>query len=240
MNIVITGGASGLGEAITRTLAKDTANVVYFSYNNSLSNAIKIEKDFYNTHSIKCDFKNVEEVNSLKNKIDTMDLDVLINNAFTGNFIETYFHKTSPDVFSSGFNNNIIPAIILTQAAINHFRKKKKGKIITILTSGLLNNPPIGASVYLANKAYLSSLTKIWATENAKFNITSNSVSPAFMLTNLTKDTDERVIEQMIEKHPLKKLLTIEEVAETVLFLVNASPQINGIDIAINSGVNIK
>ena len=57
------------------------------------------------------------------------------------------------------------------------------------------------------------------------------------MQTNLTADIDERVVEQIKENHPLKNLLTVDEVAETVSFLVNASNQINGIDIIMNAGV---
>lgn len=78
--------------------------------------------------------------------------------------------------------------------------------------------PPIGSSTYIANKAYLEKLTKVWAIENSKFNITSNSISPSFMQTKLTSEIDERIIEQIISNHPLKKLLTVDEVAETVLF----------------------
>ena len=240
MNILITGGAAGLGEAITRRLAQDVTNTVYFTYNSSLANATVLEKEFHNTRSIKCDFSDLVEVNSLKDKIDGLNIEVLVNNAYSGAPIKTYFHKIAPDDFSSEFMLNLMPTIILTQSAINSFRKRKNGKVISILTSFLLNTPPIGSSVYVANKSYLNSLVKSWAAENIKFNITSNSISPAFMLSNFTKDVDERVIEQMRENHPLKKLLTLEEVAETVFFLVNASSQINGMDIIMNAGVNIK
>ncbi|MEO5892979.1 MAG: SDR family oxidoreductase [Ferruginibacter sp.] len=240
MNILITGGASGLGEAITRKLATDPVNTVYFTYSNSLSNAEAMEKEFPNTVAIKCDFKVTAEVNSLKDRIGTLELNVLINNAYTGDPIKTHFHKIPADEFSSGFIDNIIPTVVITQSAINSFRKKKQGKIITILTSFLLNTPPAGSSVYVANKAYLSSLVKSWAAENIKFNISSNSISPAFMLSGFTKEVDERIIEQMIENHPLKKILTAGEVAEMVLFLVNVSSQVNGMDIVINAGINIK
>ena len=240
MNILITGGASGLGGAITRLLASNQGDTVCFTYSSSLASAQSIEKQFVNTTAIKCDFKSQTEVDFLKEKIDTLDLDVLINNSYSGEAIKSHFHRISPDEFLNDFSVNLIPTIELTQVAIKNFRKKKKGKIITILTSYLLNNPPIGSSVYVANKAYLQSLVKSWATENVKYNITSNSISPSMMLSNLTKDVDERLIEQMVDNHPLKKLLTFEEVAEAVLFLVNASSQMNGNDIVINAGANIK
>jgi 3-oxoacyl-[acyl-carrier protein] reductase len=240
MNILITGGASGLGEAITKAFAKDQANSVYFTFSKSAENAKKIEAGFTNAFPIKCDFKDPSSVSSLKQRIAELRLDVLVNNAYLGEPIKTYFHKIPEEDFSAEFYCNVIPSIILTQEAINHFRKKKSGKIITVLTSFLLNTPPIGSSVYVANKAYMASLVKSWATENIKFNITSNSVSPSFMQTNLTRDVDDRIIEQIAGAHPLKKILTVDETAEAVLFLAYASSQINGIDMVINAGTNIK
>ena len=59
------------------------------------------------------------------------------------------------------------------------------------------------------------------------------------MLTNITKSVDERVIEQKEEEHPLKKLLTSAEVAESVVFLIKASQQINGANLVINASKNI-
>lgn len=240
MNILITGGASGLGEAITRILAKEKTNTIFFTYSNSSLKAKQIETDFDNVNSIKCDFKNSSEVTSLVNNIQNINIDVLINNAYSNNCIKTYFHKIPNESFELDFINNIIPAIRITQSVITQLRKKKNGKIITILTSALANTPPLGWSCYTANKAYLESLVKSWATENIKFNITSNSVSPGFMQTNLTSDVDDRIIDQMVVNHPLKKILTVEEVAETVKYLTKSSSHVNGVDVLLNSGVNLK
>ena len=235
MNILITGGASGLGNAITRKLAEDINNFVYFTYNASQSNAGEITKEFSNSLSIKCDFSNSDEVNSLAEKLDQFKLDVLINNAYHGSYLKSHFHKTAPDDFLISFNINIIPVIKIAQSAINYFRKNKSGKIITILTSALIEAPPIGSSVYVSTKAYLKQLTKIWAAENVKFNITSNSISPSFLLTNLTKDIDERVIDQIRQNHPMQKLLTVDEVADNVKLMTNALYKKNGFDLILGS-----
>lgn len=240
MNVLVTGGASGLGGAITKILAKDSNNRVYFSYKNSYVKAKKIEEEFSNTIAIPCDFGDNNALKMFIDKISQFDLDVLINNAYNGDYLKTYFHRISSNDFLIDFKENIIPVVEITQSVITNFRKKKKGKIITILTTALINTPPIGSSVYVANKAYLEKLTKVWAVENSKFNITSNSVSPSFMETNLTSKFDSRIIEQMMEAHPLRKILTIDEVAETVLFLTSASSQINGVDILLNAGAIIK
>lgn len=240
MNILVTGGASGLGAAVVRKLAQSNQNFVYFTYSKSSVSALQIEKEFTNAKSIKCNFSDENDINHLLKIIPEIDTDVLVNNAYHGEYLKTYFHKTASEDFTNDFTINILPIIKITQSAILYFRKKKSGKIITILTSLLADTPPAGTGVYSANKAYLKQLTKVWASENIKFNISSNAISPGFMQTSLTSATDERIVEQLTETHPLKKLLRIEEVAEAVDFFAHASSQINGVDLLINAGINIK
>ena len=134
---------------------------------------------------------------------------------------------------------NILPVIQLTQQFIKNSRKKKSGKIITILTSAIINKPPLGWAEYVANKAYLQSLSTSWAIENSAFGITSNCISPSIMITNLTKNIDKRLVESMIESNPNKSLLNENEVAESVSFLTNASSQINGTNLVINAASDL-
>jgi NAD(P)-dependent dehydrogenase (short-subunit alcohol dehydrogenase family) len=138
--------------------------------------------------------------------------------------------------FVNSFAANVVPVIRITQGAIRHFRTKKAGKIINILTSYLVGTPPAGSAEYTANKAYLEALSRSWAAENARFNITSNNIYPSFMRTGLTADVDQRLIDIMERKHPLKRLLQPEEVAEAVHFLAGASQHINGVGIVMDAG----
>ncbi|MCC6370771.1 MAG: SDR family oxidoreductase [Bacteroidia bacterium] len=239
MIILITGGASGLGESITEKLCADKLNTVYFTYHKSQAAAKNLEERFANAKSISCNFEDTEQMNALLALMDEIHPEVLINNAFAGNIGRQHFHKDGSARFEDDFAKNILPVIKITQKAIGIFRKKKFGKIITILSAALVNKPPIGWSEYVAGKAYLHSLSKSWATENAAFNITSNCVSPSFMQTTLTSDTDERLVEAMIQAHPLKKLLTGQEVADAVNYLVNASQQVNGTNLILNAASDI-
>jgi len=238
MNILITGGASGLGASIVKKLAAENSHTIYFTYSMSEEAAKEIEAGYPNTKAIKCDFTNQGSVESLLAQIPDINPDVLINNA-NGGIHKEHFYKTDHTVFSESFEQNIIPAIRITQEAIKVFRKKKFGKIINIISSYVVNKPPTGLSEYVANKAYLLSLSKSWANELIRFNITSNCISPSFMLTGLTSDTDQRIIDQMTEDHPLKKLLTTEEVADTVLFFTAASQHINGVNLLMNAGNDV-
>lgn len=238
MNILITGGSSGLGAEIVKLLSKNNDDLIYFTYAKSKSKAIELESLAANIKAFHCDFTDNETLTVFLNQLETLSIDILINNAVIG-YDKQYFHKTDSNVFLDSFTKNIIPTIKITQAFLNKARKKKFGKIINIISSANINKPPIGWSEYVANKSYLLSLSKSWAVENIKFNITSNAISPSFMLTELTVDTDDRIIEQMIENHPLKKLLKLTEVAETVEYFAKCSQQINGTNLIINAGNDI-
>lgn len=239
MTILVTGGASGLGKEITKKLACNKNNTVIFTYNNSKQEASDIASSFTNSIPIKCDFNIEENIEQLLSQIQHYNIDILINNAFSGNIEKQYFHKNTKEIFLNGFVNNVLPTLRITQQAILVFRKKKFGKIITILSSAIVNKAPIGWSEYVASKNYLHSMIKSWAVENVAFNITSNAISPSFMQTALTSDTDERVIEEMISKHPLKKLLLPVEVAHSVEYLTNCPQQINGINLVINAASDV-
>ena len=238
MNILITGGANGLGEAITEKLACSEKYHVYFTYNRSKDKATELESKHSKTTAIHCDFTSDSSIDNLLERLPELDIDVLVNNALTG-FHKKHFHKLSPDLILKSFEENVIPTIKITQRVLKLCRKKSFGKIITILSSAIINKPPIGWSEYAANKSYLLSLSKSWATENTGFNITSNCISPSMMMTDLTSDIDQRILENYQENHSLKQILTIDEVADSVEYLVNASQHINGINLIINSAENV-
>jgi NAD(P)-dependent dehydrogenase (short-subunit alcohol dehydrogenase family) len=237
-NILVTGGASGLGEAITRKLASISGNSVLFTFNRSAEKAEQIQRDFPQARAIACDFRNPEDLKRLFSRMKEVDLDVLVNNALAG-MTRKHFHKMESTIFLDSFEVNVLPTLQITQQAILLFRKKRYGKIITVLTSYLVNRPPTGLSEYVANKAYLESLSKSWAVESASYGITANCISPSMMRTQLTSDLDERVIEEISTRHPFGKIVTPEEVAEAVSFMVSSTQQINGINLLINGGEDV-
>jgi NAD(P)-dependent dehydrogenase (short-subunit alcohol dehydrogenase family) len=238
MNILITGGSSGLGRAVVRLMAADPAHQVYFTYRRGRENALSLTAAFPNARALEADFTREDHIDRLLESMDAMDPDVLVNNAYAGGIENTHFHKIDPEDFLSSFKNNLIPTIRISRKAILIFKEKKFGKIINVLSSALLNTPPAGYSVYAANKAYLGELSRTWNREYARYNISSNCVAPDFMTTGFAQP-DERIVEQMRLNHPLKKLLSPEEAAEVIQCLILSSPPINGVTIPVNAGQHV-
>lgn len=238
MKILVTGGSKGLGSAIVNKLADNRDNHIYFTYFNSEQAASELESKYTNVTKVRCDFNDTGSLSLLADKIQQWDIDVLVNNAAI-NSPKSHFHKLDTETLVDGFATNTVSTIKITQAAIKVFRKKKFGKIITILSSAILGKPPVGWSEYVAGKSYLLSLSRSWATENNRFNITSNCVSPSFMLTDFNQDVDARLVDDIIAAHPLGKLLSPAEVADTVSFLVTCSQHINGANIVMNAATDL-
>src|SRR5258706_348476 len=128
---------------------------------------------------------------------------------------------------------------ITKKKEISSFKKKKSGRIINILISAVTGAPPIGWSAYTAEKNYLLSLSNSWAQEYSKFNITSNCISPSFMLTALNKDVDERLIDEMKSSSPTGSLLSIDETAAAVAKIASASSDVNGRNFVISPGSDV-
>lgn len=227
-----------MGKAITLHLAAQTNHQVYFSYYQSKEAAQEIEQQYPNTQGVYCDFSQEASVAELCENMTQWNLDALINNACTP--IENkHFHKISPAEFKQNFFSNILPTVQITQQAITGFRKKKFGRIITVTTAFLVNKPPLGLSSYVAEKAYLASLCKSWAIENVSFNITSNCIAPSMMITQFTQHIDDRIMENAIQAHPLKRLLTPEETAETIGLLLTAPCHVNGATWVLNGAADV-
>jgi short-subunit dehydrogenase len=177
MNILVTGGSKGIGKLIVDELSKNINNTVYYTYNNTNCQSES------NKIAIKVDFNNLEELQRVLKVTDQINFDILINNYHNG-YDQLHAHKISGQLCLEGIMINIIPTITLSNHMISSFRKRKKGAIITILTSAL-NDFPTGCAKYIAEKRYLSAFVEAWQNENLAFGITSVAINPEFISTDM-------------------------------------------------------
>jgi len=238
MNILLTGGTSGLGKNLVNLLAKESENTVLFTYCHNKQAAEELVLTYSNVRPYHVDYTDMNSVDEFTSFLISEQIDVLVNNAYTGNPQGTNFHKTPIDDFEKAYRENVIPLIKVTQACIAGMRKRKFGKIINILTSYLIDLPPAGFSVYTTTKACVRQLSKSISKEYARLNITSNCVLPEYMATGFG-DVGEYQTAQMLASHPLKELLKPEDVAHIVCNIIHSSQQLNGVEIPINAAQHI-
>lgn len=231
---VVTGGSSGIGKSIVQHLLEKDCEVL-FTYRSSADSAKLITDNNPAATAMKVDFTSGDDVGALLDKIDEFQPDILINNYYRGTFISQYFHKTAPESFEQQFRDNVLPALAVTQKCISVFRRKKWGRIISILSSSL-RTPALGTSVYNANKAYLLQMSRHWALENVKFGITSNCISPSFIPTGFHADMDERQKEMITKSYPLKNPPTTADVAALINLCLDAGPHFNGNHLFMDAG----
>jgi len=141
MKILVTGGSSGLGKALVVEMAGDKDNDILFTYCHHEEISYRLSKEYSNVKGIHVDFTNSDSVDAFTDYLSSERIEVLVNNAYIGNPVGTYFHKTNPDDYMSAFKDNVFPLIKITQSCITGMRRRKFGKIINILTSYLIDVP---------------------------------------------------------------------------------------------------
>ncbi len=204
-NIVITGGAKGIGLAITEKLAKN-GNHLFINYYQSEKTAQelkeKLNKKDCTITIYKANMANIEEVNQMAECIEKTfsHVDVLINNAGIDQF--KLFTDITEEDWNTIINTNLKGPVFLTKRIAKNMINNKKGCIINISSIWGIT----GAScevLYSISKAGLDGFTKSLAKELALSNIRVNSIAPGAINTDMNKDILQ---EEVTKEIPLRKI----------------------------------
>jgi len=220
---IVTGGAVGIGRAITVKLASLGAMVI-INYNRSCDAANKLVEELkIKGYTVECRQADVSEFADAKKLVEYavekyQHLDILVNNA--GINIDTLILRMSEDDFDKVIKVNLKGAWNCSKHAAKLMSKNRQGKIINISSVvGIIGN--IGQTNYCASKAGLIGLTKALARELAKRNVCVNAVAPGFIDTKMTRKLNSEFVEQIIGSIPLGKQGNPEDVANMVAFLAS-------------------
>ncbi|MDP4157398.1 MAG: SDR family oxidoreductase, partial [Bacillota bacterium] len=145
------------------------------------------------------------------------------------------FKKMDEKAWNEVINTNLNSVYHTTSAVINPMLEQKFGRIINI-SSIVGQAGAFGQTNYSASKAGIIGFTKSLALETAKNGITVNAVCPGYILTEMTAEIPENVMEAIVSKIPMKRMGTTQEIAEAVIFLAK-SDYITGQCINVNGGV---
>jgi len=237
---LVTGGSRGIGRAIALRLATQGADVA-FSYrgNEAAANEVvaAIEGLGRRAIAVQADAADPESAETVvKAALEAFGkVDILVNNA--GITRDDLIMRMSVDDFRAVLETNLFGAFYMTKAVTRPMLKARAGRIVNI-TSVSGQAGQMGQANYSSAKAGLIGLTKATARELASRGITVNAVAPGFVLTELTKDLPEALQSELIARTPLGRFGTVEEIADTVAFLVSDEAQyITGQVLAVDGGL---
>lgn len=237
--VLITGGARGIGKAMSEAFAKEGYNVL-INFNKSEDEANELytklsEKNSY-VKLFKADVSNRVEV---ENMIDYCvkefgGLDVLVNNA--GISQDKLFTDITDEDWDRMMNINLKGCFYCSQAALKYMISEKKGNIINISSIWGIS----GASCevhYSITKAGIIGMTKALAKEVGPSNIRINSIAPGVINTDMLSEYNSEDINVLVEETPLMRLGTPDDIANCAIFLASdKSNFITGQVISPNGG----
>lgn len=242
--VLVTGASQGIGLAIVNKFAELGANIILVARNSnqldSIRDELKLKYQSQDFLSISCDLSILENIPNIFSEIKNNNittLDVLVNNA--GVMVDSMLQQQKVSDMTLMFNTNIMSTILMCQASLRLFLKKRKGNIINV-SSIIGENGAIGQSVYSATKAAVLGFTKSLSKELARLNINVNSISPGYIDTNMTQKYNQESKDSIINNIGFRRAGTAEDVAETVVFLASEkSAYITGHNVQINGGMII-
>ena len=231
---VITGGGRGIGKATAQLFTNEGAAVI-IAESDEVSGQLTANE--LGAHFIKTDVSNEESVNALFNFVlsEFGQLDILVNNA--GILADSTLKKLDPDNFDAVINVNLRGVYLCGRAAADIMIEQGSGVILNA-SSVVAHQGNFGQTNYVASKAGVIGITKVWARELGKDGIRVNAVAPGFIQTNMTAGMPEKVVSMMGEKVPLKRWGQPEDVANAYAFLASdEASYITGTVLNVDGGV---
>ena len=230
---LVTGGAGGIGEAISRRLAKD-GYFVYINYSRSKEKAEKIALEI-NGQAVQFDISDTDAVKKAIKDIGTLDL--LVNNAGISEI--ELFTSISQKSADSILNVNLKGTMNCARAVLKDMINRKSGNIINI--SSMWGQCGASCEVdYSASKAGIIGFTKALAKEVAPSGIRVNCIAPGFIMTEMNRRFSEDDLELIREEIPLGIFGEPRHIANAAAFLASdKSEYITGQVLAVNGGMVI-
>ena len=237
---LVTGAARGIGKAIALKFASEGADVAFTdlvineaaeetiseiaAYGHKVKGYASNAANFDETHAV------VEEI--LK---DFGKIDILVNNA--GITKDGLVMRMSEQQWDAVIAVNLKSAFNFVHAVVPGMARQKGGSIINMASiAGQMGNP--GQVNYASSKAGLIAMAKSVAKEMGSRGIRANAIAPGFIVSEMTNALPEAVRDEYIKQIPLRRGGTVEEIANTALYLAcDLSSYVTGQVIAVNGGL---
>jgi NAD(P)-dependent dehydrogenase (short-subunit alcohol dehydrogenase family) len=232
---LVTGGSRGIGCAICVRLAAEGADIVLHYHRQKVAAENVAASIGGNPRIVRADLSSAPDIDAMFEELRDLRLDILINNA--GIWKSSPLGSTTTALVDEILATNVRAPFLVTQSALRIM--KDGGRVVNISSVAARTGVAGGRSLYGAAKAAMDSFTRNWALELAPRGILVNAVAPGYVTTDMTAVhfSDSGTFERAIERHPLGRLGTPEDIANVAVFLCSDQARfITGQSINVSGG----
>jgi 3-oxoacyl-[acyl-carrier protein] reductase len=237
---VVTGGSRGIGRAIAENLGEEGANVVV-NYRSSEREAYDvaeaIDEGPGSAIPVQADVSDMDEVRAMYDVVDDVygGADVLVNNA--GMTRDGKFESMTREDWEQVMEVNLGGVFNCTKTFFDDICEADGGRLVNI-SSVVGQQGNYGQANYATTKSGLFGFTRTIALEMASSGSTANCVAPGFVKTDMLETVPDRVKEKIIDRIPLSRFATTDDVAGIVRFVAGPdSSYMTGQILAVNGGM---
>ena len=238
--VLVTGGARGIGEAVTRRLAASGARVA-IHYNQSEAAARALTDEIPDARAFQADLADISAVRRLFEAVvaELGTLHVLVNNAGVAHRIDAL---ETGDAWERGWDAtmdvNLKSAALLSRLAVAHFLESGGGRIVTVSSRAAFRGDAPEYMAYAASKAGLVGFTRSIARGFGKKGVKAFVVAPGFTRTDMAREfIDEYGEDYAVRDIALERMTEPEDVANVVVFLASGlADHATGCTIDVNAG----
>ncbi len=238
--VVVTGAGRGIGRAIAEELGRGGAKIVV-NYARSKAPAEELTRQLREHGSpqalaIQADVTDAAQAARLiEEAVQQLGrIDVLVNNA--GITLDRTMKKMSVQDWDAVIRTDLSSCFYTVKAALPYFTEQKSGNIINISSFvGQAGN--FGQANYAAAKSGIIGFTKTAALELARSNVKVNAICPGFIETEMYTAVPDNVKEAILQRIPLRRVGTPQEIARAVRYLVVDGDYITGQTLNVNGGI---
>ena len=221
---VIAGGADGIGRAIARRLASEGGRVAIFDVSPEALDRTQVEfaKEGVRVLTVKCDVTHEESVRVAFDKLMNVGkrLDILVNCAGIPGPTATMLADYSLRDFRHVMEVNLTGSFIIAKAAIPLMLQNDYGRVLMMSSIGGKDGNP-GMVGYAASKSGVIGLVKALGKEYAETGVRVNGLAPAVVQTRLLDSVKPEQLKYMVDKIPMKRVGTPEEIAALAAWIVS-------------------
>jgi len=218
--VLITGSTGSIGQAIVKEYAKN-GYFVYIHYNSNKNKAQEL-LDEINANGELISF-NMQDKNSIKEALEDLDVEVLVNNA--GIIKDNLFFFMDDEEWEDVINTNLNGLFYITKVISKKMMMNKQGSIVNVASiSGISGNS--GQANYSASKGGVIAFTKTLSIELGRYNIRVNALAPGIIDSEMIEDIPN--IKELKKAIPLKRFGRAQEVAKCAYFIGVEATYVSG------------